>query len=380
MAGPGASLKLFEVFGFPVRVHVSWLIIFVLLAWSLATGWFPSQHPDLTSGTYWTMGLVGSLGLFVSILLHELSHAVLAQRYGLPMRGITLFLFGGVAEMGDEPPDPRSELVIAGAGPLASIAIAGVFWGVTSVGQSASWPVVVTAVTGYLAFLNVVLVVFNLMPAFPLDGGRVFRALLWAWKGSYREATRIAAGWGAAFGAILIALGVFWFLSGALVTGVWFALIGMFLRNAAQMGYRQVVLQRLLEGEPVQRFAQSPVVTVTPGTTVEDLVEQYVYRHHFNAYPVVDHGVLLGIVTLAKVKGLPRAEWGRSIVADVLVPASSENTVAPGDDAMEALKRMGQAGASRLMVVKDGNLVGILSLTDLMAFFKLKLELDPTGG
>ena len=380
MAGPGASLKLFEVFGFPVRVHASWLIIFLLLAWSLATGWFPAQYPDLTPGTYWAMGLVGSFGLFVSILLHELSHAVLAQRYGLPIRGITLFLFGGVAEMGDEPADPRSELIIAGAGPLASLVIAGIFWGLTWVGLTTSWPVVVTSVTGYLAFLNVVLAVFNLLPAFPLDGGRVFRALLWAWKGSYREATRIAAAWGAASGAILIALGVFWFLSGALVTGVWFALIGMFLRNAAQMGYRQVVLQRLLEGEPVHRFAQTPAVTVTSDTTVEELVERYVYRHHFNAYPVVDQGVLLGIVTLAQVKGVPRTEWSRSRVADVLVPVSAENTVGPEDDAMEALKRMGQAGASRLMVVKNGSLVGILSLTDLMAFFQLKLELDASGG
>jgi Zn-dependent protease len=375
MNGGGASIELVRVFGFPVRVHASWLIIFFLLAWSLATGWFPAQHAGLTTVTYWAMGLVGSLGLFVSILLHELSHSVVAQRFGLPIRGITLFLFGGVAQMSDEPSSPRQELLIAIAGPLASVVIASVCWGLTGAGQAAGWPVSITAVTGYLAFLNVILVAFNLLPAFPLDGGRVFRAILWAWKGSLREATRIAAAWGTGFGTALIALGILSVLGGSLLSGVWFALIGVFLRNAAQMGYQQVVLKKLLEGEPVRRFAQARVVTVSPALNLQELVEGYVYEHHFNAYPVVENGVLRGIVTLRDVKAVAREEWGRTRVADILTPASGENTVAPEGDAMEALAKMGRSGATRLMVVRDGQLEGILSLTDLMAFFQLKVEL-----
>lgn len=375
MNGSGATIELVRVFGFPVRVHASWLVIFLLLAWSLATGWFPAQHAGLTTSTYWAMGLVGSLGLFVSILLHELSHSVVAQRFGLPIRGITLFLFGGVAQMSDEPSSPRQELLIAVAGPLASVAIAAACWAFTAVGEAAGWPVYVTAVTGYLAFLNLVLVAFNLLPAFPLDGGRVFRAILWSWKRSLREATRIAAAWGAGFGTALIALGILSVLGGSLLGGVWFALIGVFLRNAAQMGYQQVVLKKLLEGEPVRRFAQVRVVTVPPDLSLQDLVEGYVYQHHFNAYPVVEHGVLRGIVTLREVKSVPPEDWGRTRVADVLTPASDENTVSPDVDALEALAKMGQSGATRLMVVRDGELEGILSLSDLMAFFQLKVEL-----
>jgi Zn-dependent protease len=375
MTGAGATIELVRVFGFPVRIHASWLVIFLLLAWSLATGWFPTQHEGLTTATYWAMGLVGSLGLFVSILLHELSHSVVAQRFGLPIQGITLFLFGGVAQMSDEPSSPRQELLIAVAGPLASVVIAAVCWGLTAAGQAAGWPVSITAVTGYLAFLNVILVAFNLLPAFPLDGGRVFRALLWAWKGSLREATRIAAAWGTGFGTALIALGILSVLGGSLLGGVWFALIGLFLRNAAQMGYQQVILKKLLEGEPVRRFAQTRVVTVPPGLNVQDLVESYVYQHHFNAYPVVENGVLRGIVTLRDVKSVPREEWDRTRVAHILTPASDENSVSPDVDAMEALAKMGQSGATRLMVVRDGQLEGILSLKDLMAFFQLKLEL-----
>jgi Zn-dependent protease len=204
----GKSWKLFTLFGFKVRLHISWLIIAVLLAWSLAQGYFPFVVKGLSAGTYWAMGIVGTIALFLCVVLHEFGHSIVARKYGLPMKGITLFIFGGVAEMEDEPQTPKTEFMMAIAGPAVSVVLGAIFYLFSLWGESLSWPMPVNQVLYYLGWINGVLAAFNLIPAFPLDGGRVLRSFLWSRRGNLRTATRTAAKVGSGFGMVLIGFGV----------------------------------------------------------------------------------------------------------------------------------------------------------------------------
>jgi Zn-dependent protease len=372
----GSNFQVLKVQGIPIRIHLSWFVVLLLFTWSLATGWFPVSDPGLTTATYWMMGLVASLGLFLSILLHELGHAFVSLRMGLGIRGITLFLFGGVAEMEDEPPDPRSEFLIAVAGPVVSVLIALACWLVGAT-FGAILPITVLAVLTYLTTINLIVVAFNLLPAFPLDGGRVFRSVLWKRKGSLRQATKVAAGFGQFFGTLLIVLGVLNFIAGSVVGGMWMALIGLFLRGAAQASYRQVLLRRMFEGESVMRFAKTDVVTVSPDITIRTLVEEHFYRHHYKMLPVLTGDRLLGCVTTQDVKKVPPEEWDGVTVESIMQPVSEETSIDPLADAIVALTQMTRGRRSRLIVVgPDGRLAGILTLKDLLEFFQLKMELE----
>jgi Zn-dependent protease/CBS domain-containing protein len=374
----GRPIELFEIFGFKVRIDFSWFVVAALVTWQLSALTFPAQLPGLAPGTYWLMGSVGALAYFLCILLHEISHAEVARTYGVEIRGITLFIFGGVAEMAEEPPSPQSEFVIAAAGPAASFGIALACGGLYAVGHAVEWPAPVTAVLGYLAVLNGGLALLNLTPAFPLDGGRLLRAILWGWRGNLRWATRISAGIGSGFGLLLIGLGVVSVLNGVLF-GVWLFVLGLFVRNAATASYQQLLLRRTLEGEPVSRFMHPDPVTVPRAISVLELVQSYIYRYHFKMFPVVDDGGrLLGCVTARHVRSLPREDWERQTVGALAERCSPENTVQANTDAMEALSRMSRTGASRLMVVDGDRLLGILSLKDLLRFFSLKMELEET--
>lgn len=375
----GRSIELFKVFGFSIRLDPSWFIVAVLLTWTFATSAFPSQVPGLSPIAYWGMGVAGTLGLFASVVLHELSHSVVARRFGLTIRGITLFIFGGVAEMTSEPPSPKAEFWIAIAGPIASLAIALAVLGFTVLGGTFVWPAAVTGVLGYLAYANGMLALFNLIPAFPLDGGRVLRSILWWWKGSLRFATRITSRIGGWFGLALIGTGVLVtvFVPGGLISGFWLFLVGLFVRNAAQMAYQQLLLRRAFEGEPVSRFMQADPVTVPRQISVAELVQSYIYRYHYKMFPVVDDtGRLVGCVTTRQVKELPHEEWDRQTVGALALRCGPENTVRADMDAMQALAAMNRTGASRLMVVDGDRLLGILALKDLLRFFSLKMELE----
>jgi Zn-dependent protease/CBS domain-containing protein len=375
----GRPIDLIEILGFKIRIDLSWLVVAVLVTWQLAALSFPAQLPGLAPATYWVMGIAGSLAYFVSLLLHEMSHAVAARTYGVQMRGITLFIFGGVAEMTTEPPSPQSEFVIAAAGPAASFGIALACGGLYLVGNVEGWPPPVLSVVGYLGFLNGVLALFNLIPAFPLDGGRILRSLLWGWRGDLRRATRISAGIGSGFGLLLIGLGVLSVLNGFL-SGVWLFVIGLFVRNAAMASYQQVLLRRSLEGEPVSRFMHPDPVTVPRAISVQELVQSYLYRYQFKMFPVVDDaGRLLGCVTARQVRALPREEWDRQTVGALAERCSPENTVEASADAMGALARMSRTGTSPLMVVEGDRLLGILSLRDLLHFLAMKGELEDAG-
>ncbi|MFL6232738.1 MAG: site-2 protease family protein [Thermoanaerobaculia bacterium] len=374
----GRPIELFEIFGFKVRIDLSWFVVAALVTWQLSALTFPAQLPGLAPGTYWLMGASGALAYFLCLLLHELSHSLVARTYGVEMRGITLFIFGGVAEMTGEPPSPQSEFVIAAAGPAASFGIALACGGLYIAGNVEGWPAPLTAVLGYLGLLNGSLALFNLVPAFPLDGGRLLRALLWGWKGNLRWATRVSAGVGSGFGLMLIGLGVVSVLNGVL-SGVWLSVLGLFVRNAASASYQQLLLHRTLEGEPVSRFMHPDPVTVPRAISVLELVQSYISRYHFKMFPVVDDaGRLLGCVTARHVRSLPREDWERQTVGALADKCSPENTVQANTDAMEALSRMSRTGASPLMVVEGDRLLGILSLKDLLRFLSLKMELEKT--
>ena len=373
----GKRINLFKLLGFQVRIDFSWIIIAVLIAWSLSTGLFPYQYRGLSTSTYWIMGIIGAVGLFLSIIVHEFSHSLVARKHGIPMKGITLFIFGGMAEMSDEPPSPKAEFMMAAVGPLSSILIAGIFYALYSAGVSAGISRPVNGVVQYLAYINALLAAFNVIPAFPLDGGRVLRSILWGIKGNLRWATRISSWVGSGFGIVLIALGVFSFFGGNFIGGMWWFLIGIFLYSAAKMSYQQLLTRRALEGESVRRFMKTDPVTVTPDMPIDRLVEEYVYVFHHKMYPVVsDSDRVDGCVTTRQIKEVPRDEWNQKRVKDIEVPCSEDNTIEPDADAIEALSLMSRTGTSRLIVKEGDRLLGVVSLKDMLKFLSLRVELD----
>ena len=373
----GKRYHLLTAFGIPIRFDLSWLVVAGLVSWSLAANFFPSSYAGFPEQVYWLMGLAGALGLFASVVVHELAHALTARQFGLSIRGITLFIFGGVAEMDTEPPSPKAEFVVAIAGPVASVLLAFSCFAAGTVATLGGWSITVGGVLSYLAFINLILATFNMIPAFPLDGGRVLRSLLWQWRKNLRWATSITSKIGTGFGVVLIALGIYELLVRRdLIGGLWFFMIGMFLRNAARSSYRQLVMRRSLEGEPVRRFLHHDPVAVPRSISVADLVEGYIYRYQHQMYPVVDGDRLLGCVGTQQVKALSPEEWPRHSVGAIAVPCTEENTTGPERPALEALAKMSRSGAARLLVVERDRLLGVVELKDLLRFLALKAELE----
>jgi len=373
----GKSFKLFDLLGFEVKIDPSWFVLAILITWSLAEGLFPAYYQGLATATYWLMGTAAAVGLFFSIVLHELCHSLVARRYDIPMKGITLFIFGGVAEMNQEPKTAKSEMLMAVAGPAASLGIAGIFFGANLAGQDNLWSTPFRGVLQYLALINVILAGFNLIPAFPLDGGRVLRAALWGWKHNLRWATRIASRIGSYFGMLLIVLGVVNFIWGNPLSGVWWFLIGLFLRGVSRNSYRQVLVHLALKGDKVRHFMDRDPVTVPHDITVDQLVDDYVYRYGQRSFPVVEEDSrLVGCVNVSDIKEIPRAEWTRHQVEELSENCTDELLITEDKDATEALTTMQRSGLSRLMVTESGKLVGVISLHDLMRHLSLKMDLE----
>jgi len=278
--------------------------------------------------------------------------------------------------MDDEPEGPWAEFMMAIAGPIASVLISATSFSIYSLGVILGWNAPVTAVLFYLAWINAVLAIFNLIPAFPLDGGRVLRSILWKATGRLRWATQIATRSGSVFAFILMVLGLLSLFSGNLIGGMWWILLGLFLHGAAVGSYQQLLVRRALRDEPVARVMSTDVRTVSPLISVEDLVENHIYRHHFKMFPVTENGSLMGCVTTRAVKEIPRERWSDHNVGELVEPCSAENSISPEDDMVQALKKMSNNGRSRLMVVEQGQLRGILSLKDVSRFISLKLELE----
>lgn len=371
----GKSVNLVKVFGFQVKVDISWIIIAGLVTWSLAVGFFPHYLEGLRPVDYWILAVFGALGLFFSIIFHEFWHSVVARRMGVPIRGITLFVFGGVAEMDEDPKTPKIEFWIAIAGPLSSLFLALVFYMLFNLVETLDAAPGVSSVLMYLSLINLILAVFNLIPAFPMDGGRILRSILWHLKKDLRWATQTAANGGSIFGFVLMGLGLLNILTGYLVGGLWYFVIGMFIRFVAQNSYRQLMVRNALKDETVENLMKKPV-SVPVDISLSELVEDYVYKYHFKMFPVMEGDSLKGCITTRQIGEIERQNWPEKTVREITRQCAPENTVKPDENVVKVLGRMNQSGVSRMMVVKDGKLKGIISLKDIMASLSSRMELE----
>lgn len=372
----GKRIDILTLAGIKIGIDISWVFIAILLSWTLAAGYFPFRYPHLSNAMYWLMGVMGMLGLFFCILLHELGHALVAKHFKLPISNITLFLFGGVAEIKKEPTRPKVEFLIAIAGPIVSFVLVIILYALSLLSEHQGWPILITGVTRYLAFINLAIVIFNLIPAFPLDGGRIFRSILWWWKKDFKWATKISTHCGSAFGFILIFLGVFSLIMGNLLAGIWFAILGWFLNRAAASSRNQMVVGKALRSEKVSAFMTQHPITVTPDITIQDFIEDYVYTSHHHLYPVTEKEKLLGYISLQEVKSLPKEKWKTTYVKAIMVPRETFQTISPNSSAIEALNLMQTTDAATLLVVQEHRLVGILTAQSLFKVISLKLELE----
>jgi Zn-dependent protease/CBS domain-containing protein len=354
-----------RILGVPITLDLSWFIILALLLGTFSAASFPALLPGEALATYLMMGTLGTMLFFISLLGHELAHAVEARRRGIEVEGITLFVFGGMARTRTDPRRPVDEFVIAGVGPLASLVIGVVLVLLSSL--VARWGLDPAAVVlRYLGFLNVALAVFNLLPGFPLDGGRLLRSLVWGFTGSIRKGTRVATVAGRVLGAGLMALGAFSVLNGqGIVGGVWIVFIGWFLVQAATSSYDQVLLAEVLKGVSAGEGMTPDPETVGPELSVDILVNEHFLRRPYSAFPVTEGGVVQGLVTLSQVKALSRERWGGTRVSEIMLPREELTLVAPETPMLEVLERMAEANGERALVAREGELVGIISARDL---------------
>ncbi len=381
MAFFGKDRTLFKVFGIPVNVNLSWLFLVALVMFTLAEGWFPQHLEEPSVGLRWLLGFVGTMGLFACLLIHELAHSLVARRTGMPVAGITLFIFGGVSQLQDEPPTAPAEFFMAIVGPASSIFLGIGFLILWFLGSAVGWDPAIVALAHYLWIINFVLAAFNLMPAFPLDGGRVVRSVLWALTNNLRAATNVAANIGAFFGIALIVLGVIMTLQVDVLGGLWFIIIGFFLRQAAMSSLQMVVIRQQLQGETVRRFMTTDVVVVPRDLTVQDFVNEFVFHHRFSYYPVVDEeGRLLGMVSSRAPRELDREEWADKLVDELMKGLDQCVTIHPDMDAVDALSFLRQRDENRAVVVEHDRAVGMLSLRDLLRFLAIKIDLEPRGS
>ena len=365
----GGTVRVLTIRGIPINVHVSWLVIYGLITWTLAVGYFPRALPELPAAAHWANGLLAALLLFVSVLLHELSHSLVAIGHGLSVRGITLHVFGGVSHLEDEPPSPRAEFLIAVVGPLTSFALAAVLWSINAAGLvPTGW---MQAVVAYLVIVNVAVGIFNLVPGFPLDGGRLLRAAFWKWKGTLGQATYLASRVGVAFAFALIALGFWQIFSGAVLGGFWFILIGVFLRSAADTSYSQMALREALARLLVRDIMTHEVITVAPDATVEQLTEAF-WAHHVTSFPVVKGGTVHGVASVRQRHEVPAEQRPTRRVSEIMRPLADDLVVQPKESVFDALGKATRNQVGRVAVIEDSRLVGYLSLTDIAHVLALR--------
>lgn len=372
----GRGVKLGTILGIEIWVDYSWLIIFFLLLWSLSGGFFPSRYPGLDKSTYFILGAMSAILLFACVLLHELSHSYVAQKSGIPVPRITLFIFGGVAQISEEPKSARMEFNIAVAGPICSLILAVIFWALTNSALFAnSTPFV--AIFDYLAFVNLALVIFNMIPGFPLDGGRILRAYLWGRWNNIKKATYIVSRIGSFFGIGLAILGGIIILMGNLIGGIWFIFIGLFLNNAAKTGYQMTVLKHVLEGVKVKDVMTREIISVFPHITLSDLVQNQFYLHIFVSFPVIDDsGNFLGMVSLKQVKEVPQNQWHVITVREIMTDTSQIRALSPWDDASDLMSALMLSDMGRLPVLDSGKLVGIVTRRDILTLLTIRSGLE----
>jgi Zn-dependent protease len=358
-----SSFTLGRVAGIEIGINWTWLLVFALIVWSLATQVFPSQNSGLSDGTYLVMAVVASIVFFASILLHELGHAIQARREGMEIDGITLWLFGGVAKFKGMFPSAGAEFRIAIAGPIVSLLLGVAFIGIALVIKGAEE---VDGVAAWLGYINLTLLVFNLLPALPLDGGRVLRSVLWGARGDFGWATRVAAGIGRGFGYLFIGAGLGLFFWTSEVSGLWLAFIGWFLLGAATAEARYLAVRDAFSGLRVRDLMVREPTTVTPEQTIGELMDGVVWTHRHTTYPVVENGRAVGLLPFRCIARVPRKEWDERTVRDCMLP-KDEVPVLREDELLEqAITELGDDGVGRGLVLEGDRLVGLLSITDLV--------------
>jgi len=367
------SWRIGSLFGIDIRIDSSWIVIFTFVTWVLASFYFPNRFAGWPHWQYWVVGVVTSLLFFASVLGHELTHSLVAMRQGEEVRSITLFILGGVAELKGEPESPGKEFSMAFVGPLSSMIIAVFFWAISFAVRDFSQPL--WALTRYLALINLIVGIFNLIPGFPMDGGRVLRAIVWKVTGNLRRATRIASSTGQAIAFLFIVFGIFLIFSRALFNGLWMVFIGWFIHSAATRGYKQVVMKDMLKDIRAKDLMDREFETVSPDLPLQDLIEEHILRKRQRAFLVFDQGKLGGIISLDDVKAVPKENWGSTRVAEIMTPKEKLETALPEDDGGSVLAKLTGKNVNQVPVVKGGKVEGILGRSDILQFLQPRAEL-----
>jgi Zn-dependent protease/CBS domain-containing protein len=366
------NIPLGRIMGIPIGLDYSWFLIFFLLTWMLAVSQYPAEFKDWPRALYWLMGAATAIMLFVSVVLHELGHSAVALRFKVPVKSITLFIFGGVAQIASEPPSAKAELLIAIAGPIVSLAL-GVLFTLVAAPLSGIEPL--WGVVRYLAYINFALFVFNLIPGFPLDGGRVFRALVWGITKNMRRATMIAGNVGRFFGFLFIVVGVWQMFTGNFGGGLWIAFIGWFLESAASAQVHQVMFQGLLSGYKVSQVMSGQCTNVPGDMTLQQLVDDHILTGGKRCYLVTHGHDPIGLMTLHRIKEVPRQKWTSTTADQVVLPMEELKRIEPDTELWAALKEMDRDGVNQLPVVEDGRVVGMLSREDVITFLRTLQQL-----
>jgi len=367
------SFQIAKIFGIPIRIHISWLLVFVLVTWGLAGQYFPQRDPGWPAAWYWLVGVVASVLLFVSVLLHELAHSVVSMATGVPVKDITLFIFGGAAQIASGPKSALDEFIMAIAGPIASIALGILFAASGFVADFFSEPL--AALFFYLAFANALLGLFNLIPGFPLDGGRVLRAVLWALGDDLEKATRWASRVGQLVAYLMIFVGIWRILGSGLLDGLWWIFIGWFLESAASASYRQVAMRAMLEGHTVREVMHHECAFLPAGISLQQMVDDYLLPTGRRCFPILEGDRVQGLLTLHHVKKVPKERWVVTRVEEVMTPMEELKAVSPDDELWSALEQMTEDGVNQLPVVEDGHLVGMLGRDSVLTFIRTRAEL-----
>ena len=374
------AIDVVRVFGFRIKIDPSWFLIVALIVWSLSTSYFPNELPGYSRAGYILLSFLAALGFFSSLILHELSHSLVARRFGVKIAGITLFIFGGVAELEKEPSSAKSEFWIAIAGPAMSLFLSGVALVISAAIQSSGLSQAGAVLFSYLGLINLVLAIFNMIPAFPMDGGRILRAALWAYRGDLLWATRIASKAGIIFGYALVFFGLWALFSGATIGGLWQILIGMFVLSASKGTYQHLVTKEALEGQTVRALMTHDSSVVSPADTLEHVVNDIMLGHNVSFVPVLDRDHLLGYIDTALVQNTKRDKWADLLVGDVYVATSEVNTISPDTPTQNLMEKISKTG-QRKFLVSDGNrLLGVITLADLSSYLAIRQGLAPHPG
>lgn len=370
----GSSFTVARIGGIAIEINPSWLLIVGVLAWSLSDGVFPDMYEGWSTATYWIVGSLSALLLFVTVLVHEMAHAVVAIKRGIPVPKITLFIFGGVSHMSKQPRSAGEEFYIAAAGPATSLGIAVVMGGLALLLRDTNEQV--TAITGYLALVNFVLAIFNILPGFPLDGGRVLRSIAWKKSGSFRTATRVASNVGVAFGVILMVSGVGLILLGYVINGIWFAFIGWFLSGAARGEADNLKLETIL-GPLKARDVMSPeFASVPPHLSLQLIVDEYMVGQGHRAVIVARDDAVFGIVSISDIRRHPRNEWDSTPAQTVMTPRERVLTVGVDEPALEVLELIAQKQLNQVPVLEDGQMIGLITRRELIERIKVAEQLE----